>query len=46
MDTIYCERANGRLEFWTYSDGSRVMVTELWARREVARGLARLIRVA
>lgn len=23
MDTVYCEFANGGLEYWTYSDGKR-----------------------
>lgn len=25
-DTLYAERANGRVETWTYSDGQRVFM--------------------
>ncbi len=40
--TIYRERANGRLEFWFYSDGDRHYISEQSARKELARG-ARLV---
>ena len=26
-ETLYVERANGRFEAWTYSDGNRVFIT-------------------
>ncbi len=43
MEAVYRERANGRFEFWVYSDGLRVMVTESWVQRELRRKNARLI---
>ncbi len=44
--TIYCERANGRWEYWTYSDHKRVYVSADWANKQVRRGLGRLIEIA
>lgn len=46
MQTIYRERANGRWEFWTYSDGQRVMLWELWARNQITSGKAKLVCVS
>ncbi len=43
MDTIYVERANGRNEYWTYSDGQRVYLDASWVRLELKRKCARLI---
>jgi hypothetical protein len=43
MDTIYRERANGRWEYWTYSDGARVMVSAAWAERQRERGTVRIV---
>jgi hypothetical protein len=48
MDRFYCERANGRLEYWTYTDAGplvRVYVSEALVKRELARGRAVLIRL-
>lgn len=28
METVYKERANGRWECWTYSDGARVYISQ------------------
>lgn len=44
MSTIYRERSGGSWEFWTYSEGQRVFVSEAWARREAGRG-ARIVTV-
>lgn len=44
METVYRERANGRFEYWVYSEGRRVVVSATWAIREVCRG-ARLINI-
>ena len=44
--TIYRERANGRWEFWTYSDGRRVYVSHAWAISQVAKQRARLVLVS
>lgn len=45
MMTIYRERANGRWEFWTYSDGDRVYVSAAFAEREAQRATARIVEV-
>ena len=45
MDTFYKERANGRWEYWTYSDGTRVYINGAWAERQVRRGTAKLVTV-
>ncbi len=45
-DTIYCERANGRWEYWTYSDGRRIYVSADWANTQVRRSTARMIELA
>ena len=40
MDTAYVERANGRWEAWTYSDGVRVMIARHHGdKRDVTRDL-------
>jgi len=44
METIYRERANGRFEFWTYSDGRRVYISAATAERMRQQG-ARLVNV-
>lgn len=46
MDTVYRERANGRWEYWTYSDGLRYRISEATALRWVAAKTARLIHVS
>ena len=43
MDTFYKERANGRWEYWTYSDGRKVRIERWWAEREVGRGTAKMV---
>lgn len=43
MDIIYRERANGRFEYWTIIESYRYYLSEAKARRDVARGLARLV---
>ena len=43
MDTFYRERANGRWEYWTYSDGLKVRLDAQWAQRQLMRNTARLI---
>jgi hypothetical protein len=43
MDTVYTERANGRQEYWTYSDGERRYVSGDWARRQRDRGTVRIV---
>lgn len=45
-DKIYVERANGRLEYWTYSDGDRVKVSRAWAEHQVCSGRAVYVNVA
>ena len=45
METVYCERANGRLEYFTYSDGARVYVGAAWVARELARGRIKIVRL-
>lgn len=45
MDTFYKERANGRWEYWTYSDGRKYRINGQWAEKEVARGTAQMILV-
>ncbi len=45
MDTFYKERANGRWEYWTYSDGRKYQISGKWAEREAARGTAKIILV-
>lgn len=44
-DTYYCERANGTLEYWFYSEGRRYFTTERHVKREIERGLGRLVRL-
>jgi hypothetical protein len=41
--TIYQERANGRNEYWTYSEGRRIYLSAASATKELNRG-ARLVR--
>jgi hypothetical protein len=36
--TVYCERANGRFEYWTYADGQRVMLTPALATKLMHQG--------
>ena len=43
-ETVYRERANGRFEFWTYSDGQRVYLSQDLAERMERQG-AILVRV-
>jgi hypothetical protein len=40
MDIIYRERANARWEYWTYSDGERIYISEKFALRWVRQGTA------
>ena len=42
-ETVYCERANGRVEFWTYSDGARCILSPAQAERMIRQG-ARLVK--
>jgi hypothetical protein len=44
METIYCEQANGRIEYWTYIEGERCFVSASWAKAQVNRGLARIVK--
>jgi len=44
-DTYYSERANGRTEYWHYSDGRRYFVSEQHVSREIRRGLGRLVQL-
>lgn len=37
-ETVYRERANGRLEFWTYSEGQRVFLSRDLAERMERQG--------
>lgn len=43
-ETVYCERANGRQEFWTYSDGHRYYISREFAMKMTRQG-ARLVNV-
>ena len=43
-ETIYRERANGRDEYWTYSDGARVYISKAQCERMLRQG-ARLVLV-
>jgi hypothetical protein len=45
MDTIYKEHANGRWEYWTYSDGRKYAVSGVWAEKQAMRGTAKIILV-
>ena len=45
MDTFYRERANGRWEYWTYSEGRRIPISGEWALRQIQRGSAELVTV-
>ena len=45
LDTVYFERANGRTEYWTFSDGARVYVSSSWVSNQQARGTIELVRV-
>lgn len=42
-DTVYRERSGGRWQFFTYSDGATVWVSEAWVRRQEARGTVRVV---
>lgn len=44
-DAVYTERANGRQEYWTYSDGQRIYVSPTWVARQMKRGSVKLIEV-
>lgn len=46
LDTVYCERANGRDEYWSYSDGKRHHLPAAWVEREVRKQTVRVVRVA
>ena len=50
QDTLYAERANGRIETWTYSDGQRVPMWTVdsfaYAERIAKRHGMRLVRVS
>lgn len=46
LDTIYRERANGRVQYWVYGDGVTIIVSKAWAMREVAAGRAKIVEVA
>jgi hypothetical protein len=43
MSTIYRERNNRRYEFWTFCDGQRIYLAEDSVRRQLKRGVARLV---
>jgi hypothetical protein len=45
MDTFYRERANGKWEYWAYSDGRRVYINSAWAEQAINRKTAKLITV-
>lgn len=45
METYYRERANGRWEYWTYSDGRRVFVNGAQAELEARKGRAKIVEV-
>jgi hypothetical protein len=45
MDKIYQERANGRWEYWTYSEGQRHYIPAELAARWLAKGTAELVEV-
>jgi hypothetical protein len=42
-DTVYRERAGGRWQYFTYSDGSTVYVSEKWALAQERRGGVRIV---
>lgn len=44
QETVYCERANDRQEFWTYSDGQRVYIGRAFAMKMVGQG-AKFVKV-
>ena len=44
METIYREQSGGRWEYWTYSDGQRIRISEATARKMERQG-ARIIHV-
>lgn len=46
MDTIYKDRANGKWEYYSYSDGQRVFVSKAFADREEKRKRARIIDIS
>jgi len=46
VDTIYRECANGRWEYWTYSDGLRYRISETTAMRWLRAKTAKLVYVA
>jgi hypothetical protein len=43
MSTIYRERSNRRYEFFTFADGQRIYLTEDKVRKDLIRGVARLV---
>lgn len=43
MLTVYRERANGRFEYWTYSDGEKVYLSPGFVARQEARGYVNLV---
>lgn len=45
QETVYCERANGKQEFWTYSDGQRVYINRTFAMKMVGQG-AKFVKVS
>lgn len=45
VDTIYCERANGKWEYWYYSDGRRFYVNEAKVNKWVRMGEAQIVNV-
>ena len=45
FDTFYRERANGRWEYWMYSEGRRWYLKAAFVERAIRRGTARLVEV-
>ncbi len=44
-ETVYRERANGNFEFWTYSDGQRIYISQKFAEKMRSQG-AKLVVVS
>lgn len=45
MDTVYRQRANGRYEYWTYSDGRRYAISEKTAMSWLQKRTAKIVYV-
>ena len=43
MDTVYRERANGRWEYWTYTEGRKYFLPEATALRWMHAGTAKMV---